>query len=67
MKLTVNFETEDFPEPVLSISDIMKRKRYSFPHVITRLNGTLVNREQRDSTMARDGDDVEIYHLISGG
>ena len=67
MKLTVNFETEDFPESVLSISDIMKRKRYSFPHVITRLNGALVDREQRDSTLARDGDDVEIYHLISGG
>lgn len=67
MKLTVNFETEDFPEPALSISDIMKRKRYSFPHVITRLNGTLINREQRDSTMAGDGDEVEIYHLISGG
>ncbi len=67
MKLTVNFETEDFPESALSISDIMKRKRYSFPHVITRLNGALVDREQRDSTMACDGDDVEIYHLISGG
>jgi sulfur carrier protein len=67
MKLTVNFEAEDFLEPALSISEIMKRKRYTFQHVITRLNGTLVNREQRDSTMARDGDDVEIYHLISGG
>jgi len=67
MKLTVNFETEDFPDSRLSISEVMKRKRYSFPHVITRLNGSLVNREQRDSTMAVDGDEVEIYHLISGG
>lgn len=63
----VNLETEEYPEAELSLAEIMKRRRYTFPHVITRLNGRLVERESRDSAMARDGDDVEIYHLISGG
>ena len=63
----VNLETEEYPEAELSLAEIMKRRRYTFPHVITRLNGRLVERASRDSAMARDGDDVEIYHLISGG
>lgn len=67
MKVKVNLETEEHPETELSLAEIMKRRRYTFPHVITRLNGRLVERESRDSAMARDGDDVEIYHLISGG
>lgn len=67
MKVTVNLETEDFPETKLSVSEIMKRKKYTFPHIITRLNGHVVERENRDSTLVVNGDDLEFYHLISGG
>lgn len=67
MKVMVNLENEAFPEERLSVSEIMRRKKYTFPHVITRLNGHLIEREGRDSTLVSDGDDLEIYHLISGG
>ena len=67
MKVTVNLEIEDFPETELSVSEIMKRKKYTFPHIITRLNGHVVERENRDSTLVVNGDDLELYHLISGG
>ena len=67
MKVTVNFDPTEYPEEELSVSEIMKRKRYSFPHVITRLNGALVERNKRDTMLVRDGDDLEVYHLISGG
>ena len=67
MKLTVNSEDEEFPEAELSVSEIMRRRRYTFPHIITRINGRIVTRENRDLALVRDGDDLEIYHLISGG
>jgi len=67
MKATVNFEEEEFPEAELSVSEIMRRRRFTFPHIITRINGKLVNREDRDAALVREGDDLEIYHLISGG
>ncbi len=67
MKLTVNFEPEEFPESSLSVTDVMKKRNYTFPHIITRVNGKLVPREERDLVMVSDGDDVELYHLISGG
>ena len=67
MKVTVNFEEEEFLEAELSVSEIMLRKRYSFPHVITRINGKIVDRENRDSALVYEGDELEVYHLISGG
>jgi len=67
MKLTVNFETEEFAENALSVADVMKKRNYTFPHIITRVNGKLVPREQRETVIVGDGDDVELYHLISGG
>ncbi|HWR12385.1 MAG TPA: sulfur carrier protein ThiS [Rectinemataceae bacterium] len=67
MKITVNLEGAEFLERELSISEIMRRMKYTFPHIITRLNGHLVDREQRDLSLVSDGDDLEIYHLISGG
>ncbi len=67
MKLTVNFELEDFPESSLSVTEVMKKRNYTFPHIITRVNGKLVPREERDRVMVSEGDDVELYHLISGG
>ena len=67
MKAMVNFEEEEFPEPELSVSEIMRRRRYTFPHIITRINGKVVDRDKRDLTMVREGDELEIFHLISGG
>jgi thiamine biosynthesis protein ThiS len=67
MKLVVNFESEEYPETELSVSEIMRRRKFSFPHVITRLNGTVVEKAARDSIMVQNGDDLEVYHLISGG
>jgi thiamine biosynthesis protein ThiS len=67
MKVTVNFEEEEFPEAALSVSEILRRRRYTYTHIITRINGKLVTREERDSALVREGDDLEIYNLISGG
>lgn len=67
MRVLVNLEHVEFPEQELSVSEIMKRKKYSFPQIITRLNGRLVEKDKRDSTLVFDGDEMEAYHLISGG
>lgn len=67
MIVTVNFEKEEYPETELSVSEIMKRRRYTFPHIITTLNGRLVERGQRETTFVSHGDELEIFHLISGG
>ncbi|MCE5255859.1 MAG: MoaD/ThiS family protein [Spirochaetaceae bacterium] len=67
MKITLNFADEQFPEDSLSVAEIMQRKKYSFPHVITMLNEALVQKTDRKTTLVHDGDELQVYHLISGG
>jgi thiamine biosynthesis protein ThiS len=67
MRVTINGILTEFPETQLSVAEILRRKRYSFPNIISRINGALVSREEREGALARDGDDVELYHMMSGG
>lgn len=67
MVVTVNFEKDEYPETELSVSEIIRRRRYTFPHIITKLNGCLVERDHRETTQVSQGDELEIFHLISGG
>ena len=67
MVVTVNFRRETWDEPALSIAEIMRRKNYSFPQIITTLNGTVIPREARETAIVRDGDELELFHLTAGG
>lgn len=67
MKVMINFIPAEFPEESLSVAEILRRKRYSFPKIITRINGRLVTREERERELVADGDELELYHMMSGG
>jgi sulfur carrier protein len=67
VKITVNTEPETWAEDSLSIRDILDRKRWSFPLIIAKLNGESVPREEYSSRLVREGDALELYHLVSGG
>ena len=67
MKLTVNFEDEIHEETELCLSDLIRKKHWTFPLIIARINGRLVERSDYGTAFVRDGDEVELYHLISGG
>ncbi len=67
MKLTVNFSEETHEEEALSVASLIAKKRWSFPLIIARVNGELVEREDYAAKTLVDGDEVELYHLVSGG
>ena len=67
MTIVVNSVTETLPEESMSVAEIMRRHKYSFPHIITMLNGKPVGREARETTFAVDGDKVEFFHMVGGG
>ncbi|HUX37382.1 MAG TPA: sulfur carrier protein ThiS [Rectinemataceae bacterium] len=67
MKLTINFSEETHEEDGLSVASLIAKKRWSFPLIIARVNGELVEREDYATTSLVDGDEVELYHLVSGG
>ncbi len=67
MTITLNFASEAFEEASLTVSDILARKHWSFPLVIVKVNGEVVERSAYAEHVVKDGDEVEAYHLVSGG
>ncbi len=67
MKITLNNRAESFSEDMLSITEILKVKNYTFKMMVIKINGKLIKKHQRDTAQVIDGDDVQIIHMISGG
>ncbi|RLD34465.1 MAG: thiamine biosynthesis protein ThiS [Bacteroidetes bacterium] len=67
MNITLNNRPETFEEDRLTISQILKLKKYSFRLLVVKINGKLIKKDQYNSVEVVDGDDVQILHMISGG
>ena len=67
MKINLNNRPETFDANELTISEIMQRKSFQFKLLVVKLNGALIDKNDYASTMVREGDDLMIIHLVSGG
>jgi thiamine biosynthesis protein ThiS len=67
MEITLNNNKETFQEEKLTVADIIRIRNFTFKLLVTKLNGQLVKKEDRDKVFVNDGDDVMVLHLISGG
>lgn len=67
MKLQVNGEERELGDGTATIAALLTELRYSFPLLIIRINGELIPRENYSNAAIATGDDVDIYHLVSGG
>lgn len=67
MKIILNNRPENFKAEALSISEIIKQKNFTFKLLVTKINGELIKKENRETAIVKDGDNVLIIHLISGG
>lgn len=67
MEILLNNNKERFDSDHLSISDLLQLKKYTFKMLIIKINGQLVKQENYKDTFVKDGDEVMVLHLISGG
>ncbi len=67
MKILLNNREEEFSEDSLSVSEMLRIKKFSFRMRIIKINGVLVTKEKYDSTIIHDHDDVQMIYLMSGG
>lgn len=51
----------------LTVSDLLERFRYTFAHIIVKVNGEVVSREEYPTRAIPDGANVWVIHLIAGG
>jgi sulfur carrier protein len=67
MKILLNNNPEAFEVHKLTIRELLKIKNFTFKMLIIKINGKLVKKEEYDTTLISEGDDVNVLHLISGG
>jgi sulfur carrier protein len=67
MKIMLNNRAETIEGDAFSISRIMEIKSFKFRMLVVRLNDRLIKREEYETTLVKDGDDLKIIHLVSGG
>jgi len=65
--IRVNNRDEIEWEEGLTVSALLDRLRYTFPHIIVTINEQLVPREEYPTRTIPDGAKVWVVHLIAGG
>jgi sulfur carrier protein len=67
MKVILNNKEEVFDADTLTISGLLKIKKFTFKMLVIKVNGQLIKKSDYDMATVNDGDDVMVLHLISGG
>jgi sulfur carrier protein len=67
MNIILNNNNESLAAEKLSITELLALKKFTFKMLIIKINGQLVKQENYSNTFIKDGDDVMVLHLISGG
>jgi len=67
MKIILNNNSEEFTGESLTVSQLLQKKNFTFKMLVIKINGALVKKGDYETTLVREGDDVHVLHLISGG
>jgi sulfur carrier protein len=67
MEILLNNRKETIDKEELSLAELILYKNFTFRLLVTKLNGQLIKKDVRANTIIRDGDEVNVLHLISGG
>lgn len=67
MNIILNNRNETFEHEQLSIKELLAVKKFSFQLLVIKVNGELVRLRDHETTMVKEGDNVMILHLITGG
>jgi len=67
MRILLNNKFEDFEDESISVGELIRIKNFTFRMLVTKINDKLVKKEEREESFVKDGDEVVVLHMISGG
>lgn len=67
MKIILNNKEEIFDGELFTINELLHIKKFTFKMLVIKVNNVLIKKSEYDSAKVKDGDDVMVLHLISGG
>ncbi|MHA1718068.1 MAG: sulfur carrier protein ThiS [Promethearchaeota archaeon] len=51
----------------LTVQKLLKIKNYTFPNITVKINNVFIPKNEYQSTVIQDGDNVLILHMFGGG
>jgi thiamine biosynthesis protein ThiS len=67
MNITLNNEPLATEGESITVARLLELKKYTFRLRIVKINGRLISRDSYDDEVVRDGDNVQVIYLMSGG
>jgi len=67
MNIKLNNRRQTFDSDVLTITEILKLKNFTFKMMVVKVNDVLIRKDQYKLAKVIDGDNLQIIHMISGG
>lgn len=67
MDIILNNREETIEGDSLTLAELIKVKNYTFKMLVTKINGQLVKKNDRETAIVKNGDKVVVLHMVSGG
>lgn len=67
MRFRLNNISEEIEVDTISVSELLKHKNFTFKMLVIKINGKLITKSEYETALVREGDEVQVLHLISGG
>ncbi|MBN1387661.1 MAG: sulfur carrier protein ThiS [Bacteroidales bacterium] len=67
MKITLNNRPEEFVQGEITVSEMLRIKRFTYRMRLVKINGKLIKKDEYDKAIIREGDNVQMLYLMSGG
>ena len=67
MKTILNNREEEFEVEAMTVSEMLDLKKFTFRMRIIKINGELISKDKYSTTIIHDGDNIQMFYLMSGG
>lgn len=67
MKIILNNRPEEFDRDKMTVAEMLEIKKFTYRMRIIKINGRLVKKDEYDTAVIEEGDDVKMLYLMSGG
>ncbi len=67
MNIILNNRPEEFDRETMTVEDMIVIKKFSFMMRVIKINDVLIKKEDYNSAVIREGDNVQMLYLMSGG
>jgi thiamine biosynthesis protein ThiS len=67
MNIILNNREEVIEADNITVNELLKIKNFTWKMLVIKINGKVLKRQEYETIRINDGDDVSVFHLITGG